>query len=167
MRVKYAHWSWFAAAVLRVVFVWVGSLPAATDSDRSLAGESWGISVVALPFRLARITSRSWLLPASTASLASKDSIVLHSPTCLFLDRLLAALDSVPHLTAVVAFDLGPVLEIVKSLAKTPKKVDGPRLPLVPCSLSKCGRTCNACLVISFTLLRSVGRTHRSSCTEW
>src|SRR5277367_378629 len=106
MRVKYAHWSWFAAAVLRVVFVWVGSLPAATDSDRSLAGESWGISVVALPFRLARITSRSWLLPASTASLASKDSIVLHSSTCLFLDRL---------------------LEIVKSLAKTPKKVDGPR----------------------------------------
>src|SRR5271155_3432150 len=122
MRVKYAHWSWFAAAVLRVVFVWVGSLPAATDSDRSLAGESWGISVVALPFRLARITSRSWLLPASTASLASKDSIVLHSPTCLFLDRLLAALDSVPHLAAVVAFDLGPILEIAKSLAKTPRK---------------------------------------------
>jgi hypothetical protein len=122
MRVKYAHWSWFAA-VLRIVFVWVGSSPAATGSNRSLAGESWGISIVALPFRLARITSHSWLLPTSTAILASNDSIVLHSLTGLFLDRrLLAALDGVPHLTAVVAFDLGPVLEIAKSLAKTPRK---------------------------------------------
>jgi hypothetical protein len=105
------------------VLVWVSSLPAAVaDSDSSLAGESWGISIVALPFRLPRITSHSWLLPASTASLASKGFIVLPSLlTCLFLDRLLAALDSVPHLTAVVAFDLGPVLVIVKSLAKTPR----------------------------------------------
>jgi hypothetical protein len=110
------------------VHVGLGSLPAATDSDRSLASEGWGISIVALPFRLARITSHRLLLPASTPSLTFKNSIILHSPTCFFLDRLLAALDSVPHLTAVVAFDLGPVLEIAKSLAKTPKKVDGPRV---------------------------------------
>jgi hypothetical protein len=122
MRVKYAHWSWFAAAVLRVVFMWVDSLPTATDSDRSLASESWGISIVALPFRLARVTSHRLLLPASTASLTFKNSIILHSPTCFFLDRLLAALDSVPHLTAVVAFDLGPVLEIAKSLTRTRRK---------------------------------------------
>ena len=87
-----------------------------------MASEGWGISIVALPFRLARITSHRLLLPASTPSLT------FNSPTCFFLDRLLAALDSVPHLTAVVAFDLGPVLEIAKSLAKTPKKVDGPRV---------------------------------------
>jgi hypothetical protein len=158
---------WFAAVALRIVFVWVGSLPAAPGSDRSLAGESWGISIVALPFRLARITSHSWLLPASTAILTSNDSIVLHSLTGLFLDRLLAALDGVPHLTAVVAFDLGPVLGDRKVVSQNSKKVDGPRLPLVLYSLSKCGRTCNACLVISFISLRSLGRTHRSSYTEW
>jgi hypothetical protein len=77
---------------------------------------------------LARITSYSGLLPASTASFTSKDSIVLCSLICLFLDWLLATLDSVPHLAAVVAFDLGPVLVIAKSLAKTSPKVDGPRL---------------------------------------
>jgi hypothetical protein len=86
---------------------------------------------------------------------------------CLFLDWLLATLDSVPHLAAVVAFDLGPVL---KSLAKLPQKWMGQGyLPLVQCSLSKCGRTYSACLVIalSFIFWGSLGRTYRSSCTEW
>jgi hypothetical protein len=110
-------------AGLQAVCLRVGRLPTTATADGPTA-ESFDFSIVALPFGLSRTAGCTWLFPvaattAATAAFASKSSAVLRVYPCLCLGWLLAAPNSVSHLTAVVAFDLGPVLVIANSLVKT------------------------------------------------